>query len=410
MRVLFLTHRLPYAANRGDRIRALHLLKFLARHATVDLVSLVADDEEASHAGDLAHVAASVRVARVSRLRGYARALAALPTPRTVTHALLDSPDLDSAIRATCAAHRPDVVISFCSGMARVALEPPLRDIPLILDMVDVDSEKWKSLGVTAPRPARWIYAREGRCLAAFEASAARRSHAVLVVNERERAALLAIAPGTPVHVVPNGIGLEDFAPAGPPSAEPRVVFCGVMSYAPNEEASLWMAQQVWPLVRARVPAATLALVGSAPPASMQRLAAADASVEVTGTVPDVRPYLWRAAVAVAPLRLARGVQNKVLEAVAAGLPCVVTPAVQDGLPAEIVPATRLAAEPAAFAAAVVELLTSTPEARRAIAARAAFQPLAWSDRLAPLLPLLESALSQSIKRATPVANGVDGR
>lgn len=415
MRILFLTHRLPYAANRGDRIRALHLLKFLAEHATVDLVSLVEDDEEAAHAADLRPLTASVRVARTSRFRGYARALAALPTKRTVTHALLDSADLDAAIRDAVAAHQPDVVLAFCSGMARVALAPPLGGVPLILDMVDVDSEKWKSLGATAARPARWIYAREARCLAAFEAAAARRSHAVLVVNERERSALLKIAPGTPVHVVPNGISLEDFAPPGPPSAEPRVVFCGVMSYAPNEEAALWMAREVWPLVRAQVPAATLVLVGSSPPPSVQKLASEGAGIEVTGTVPEVRSYLWGAAVAVAPLRLARGVQNKVLEAVAAGVPCVVTPAVHEGLPAEVVPATRLAARPEEFAEAVIDLLSRTPEDRRAIAGRASLQALAWPDRLAPLLPLLESALrrsalSQSTNRATPSPNGVDGR
>jgi sugar transferase (PEP-CTERM/EpsH1 system associated) len=410
VRILFLTHRLPYAANRGDRIRALHLLRFLAQHARVDVVSLVEDEEEAAHAGDLRDIAASVRVARTSRLRGYARAAAALPTSRTVTHALLDSPDLAAAVAEACAAHRPDIVLAFCSGMARVALAPPLNGIPLILDMVDVDSEKWKSLGVTARWPARWIYAREGRCLAAFEAAAARRSRAVLVVNERERAALLALAPDAPVHVVPNGIALEEFAPPGGPAVEPRVVFCGVMSYAPNEEAALWLADEVWPLVRAQVPAARLSLVGSSPPSAMQRLPSADPSIEVTGTVADVKPYLWRAAVAAAPLRLARGVQNKVLEAVAAGLPCVVTPAVHEGLPAEVLPATRLAATPAAFAAAIVDLLARTPQERRDIAGRAALQPLAWPDRLAPLLALLEPPSSQATNRAIPSANGVAGR
>jgi hypothetical protein len=142
----------------------------------------------------------------------------------------------------------------------------------------------------------------------------------------------------------------------------------------------------------------------------MQRLPSADPSIEVTGTVADVKPYLWRAAVAAAPLRLARGVQNKVLEAVAAGLPCVVTPAVHEGLPAEVLPATRLAATPAAFAAAIVDLLARTPQERRDIAGRAALQPLAWPDRLAPLLALLEPPSSQATNRAIPSANGVAGR
>lgn len=410
MRILFLTHRLPYAANRGDRIRALHLLKFLAQHATVDLVSLVEDDNEMSHARDLLQIAETVGVARTARLRGYARALATLPTRRTLTHAFLDAPDLGDTIRRAVDAHRPDVVLTFCSGMARFALERPLNDLPFVLDMVDVDSQKWKDLGTTARLPARWIYATEARRLAAFEARASRRAHAVLVVNSRERSSLLEIAPDANIHVVPNGIALDEFAPSAPPSPEPRVTFCGVMNYAPNEEAALWMARDVWPLVRAQRPDARLSLVGASPTPAVQRLATLDSTIEVTGTVDDVRPYLWRSAIGVAPLRLARGVQNKVLEAVAAGLPCVVTPPVHQGLPAEVVAATTLGSGAESFAAAVLDLLSRPAAERRAIAGRAQLQALAWPDRLAPLLPLLESARSHSTNRKIPSENGVDGR
>jgi glycosyltransferase involved in cell wall biosynthesis len=135
-----------------------------------------------------------------------------------------------------------------------------------------------------------------------------------------------------------------------------------------------------------------LSLVGSDPTPAVRALAAADSSIEVTGTVPDVRPYLWRSAVAVAPLLTARGVQNKVLEAVAAGLPCVVTPAVQDGLPAEVIPACLLGRDAEQFAAAVVDLLDREPAERRAIAERANVRALSWDERLAPLLGILERA------------------
>jgi glycosyltransferase involved in cell wall biosynthesis len=168
--------------------------------------------------------------------------------------------------------------------------------------------------------------------------------------------------------VVPNGVGLDEFRPPTPPSDEPRVTFCGVLSYRPNEEAALWLAQTVWPLIRARRPDARLSLVGSEPTAAVRHLAVADSTVEVTGTVPDVRPYLWRSAVAVAPLFVARGIQNKVLEAVAAGLPCVVTPAVLAGLPENVLPACLATTDPAEFAAAVVDLLDRRPAERRAVA------------------------------------------
>jgi sugar transferase (PEP-CTERM/EpsH1 system associated) len=410
VRILFLTHRLPYAANRGDRIRALHLLRFLAQRCTVDLVSLVDDEHEESHVHELQHLAASVSVARTARWHGYMRALATLPTPGTLTHALLDAPDLEGVIQRAVDSCRPDVVLAFCSGMARFAMQPPLDSIPFVLDMVDVDSLKWKDLGTTAPLPARWIYATEAKRLARFEATASRRAHAVLVVNSRERSSLLEIAPGANVHVVPNGIALDDFAPGGPPAVEPRVTFCGIMNYAPNEEAALWMARDVWPLVQAKRPDARLSLVGASPTPAVRRLASLDPTVEVTGTVPDVRPYLWRSAVGVAPLRLARGIQNKVLEAVAAGLPCVVTPAVSEGLPAEVLPATVLASSIESCATAVLDLLSLSPNQRREIAGHAHLQALAWGDRLAPLLPLLESARSHATKRSTPSANVVDGR
>jgi sugar transferase (PEP-CTERM/EpsH1 system associated) len=392
VRILFLTHRLPYAANRGDRIRALHILRRLAAHADVDLVSLVHDRDEAQHAADLRDVTSSVTVAPVSRWLGYARAARGLATGRPLTHALLHARSMAAACRKLVLERPPDVVLAYCSGMARFALEPPLNRLPLVLDMVDVDSEKWKMLGRTAPIPGRWVYAAEAVRLSLFEAQAARHAQAVLVVNDRERASLLDLEPSAKVYVVPNGVALDEFRPQGPPALEPRVTFCGVMSYRPNEEAALWFARSVWPLIRARRQDARLSLVGSAPTAAVRHLSAGDSTVEVTGTVPDVRPYLWRSAVVVAPLFVARGVQNKVLEGVAAGLPCVVTPAVLDGLPATVLPACMAATDASEFAAAVLGLLDQGPAERRALADRADVRPLGWDRQLASILPILDAA------------------
>jgi glycosyltransferase involved in cell wall biosynthesis len=194
------------------------------------------------------------------------------------------------------------------------------------------------------------------------------------------------------VHVLPIGVAIDDLQPADPPSTGQGVVFCGVMNYRLNEEGALWFARTVWPLVRARRPDARLTLVGSDPTTAIRALPATDSTIEVTGTVPDVRPYLWQSAVAIAPLLTARGVQNKVLEAIAAGLPCVVTPAVLDGLPAEVVPACLLARDAEQFAAAVVDLLGREPAERRALAERANVRALGWDERLRPLPGILERA------------------
>jgi sugar transferase (PEP-CTERM/EpsH1 system associated) len=275
--------------------------------------------------------------------------------------------------------------------MARLLFDEPLRSIPAIVDFVDVDSEKWRALAcVTAP-PRRWIYKRERRVLAAFEAAAARHARAAVVVNERERNALAQIADGGRVEVVPNGIDLDAFQPYGTPARARTVIFCGVMNYAPNEHAATWLAEAVWPHVTRRRHDARLMLVGADPTDRVRGLAV-DPSITVTGTVPDVRPFLWKSAIAVAPLMTARGIQNKVLEALASGLPTVVTPAVAQGLPVEAKPGCAVARDPEAFAAAIVELLDMNASARREMAMSASLSALGWPERLAPLVTLLREA------------------
>lgn len=393
MRVLFLTHRLPYSPDRGDRIRAFHMLRIMSARADVDLVSLVHDEPEAAHASDLRRICSSVTVASVSPMRSYPAALLSVLMRRPITHALLDSPEMKGALADVVRRRRPEVVLAYCSGMARFALAAPLRSIPLVLDMVDVDSQKWATLGAGSRSARGWLYRREARCLAQFEALAAAHARVTLVVNEREEAALRVLAPGADIRVVGNGVDISFFA-CPVPSADPVVVFCGVMNYQPNAEAGLWLIRSVWPRVRAAVPQARLTLVGSDPVPELVAHAARDESVTITGRVRDVRPYLWQAAVSVAPLFTARGVQNKVLEAVAAGLPSVVTPSVLEGLPAEVRPACLVASDPDAFAAAILHLLRQSPEERRTLSAAANVSRLSWEQRLSPLIAALELAKS----------------
>jgi sugar transferase (PEP-CTERM/EpsH1 system associated) len=392
MRVLYLTHRLPYAPNRGDRIRAYHTLRTLRGHAQVDLLSLVHDAEEAAMSESLRPLAETVALAPVHAIRNRVAGAFSLVTSEPLTHTLLGSPVMKRQLRELLALHRPDVVLAFGSGMARFALQPPLDRIPLVIDFVDIDSLKWEALSKEARAPIRFIYRREAKWLSRFEAAAARRAYSTTVVNEREKTALEALARDARIVVVPNGIDGEYFRPPSDAPSTEDVTFCGVMNYPPNEHAAIWLAREVWPLVRKRRVAARLQLVGSRPTARVRSLSAADRSVQVTGDVPDVRPHLWRAAIAVAPLRVARGVQNKVLEAVAAGLPTVITPAVADGLPAEILPACRVAGDAASFADAIVEWLELSPPERRRLAELADLSALAWDRQLAPLVQLLERA------------------
>jgi sugar transferase (PEP-CTERM/EpsH1 system associated) len=398
VRLLFLTHRLPYAPNRGDRIRAYHLLRVLSRDHEVHLVSLVHDADEAARADSLGAMTASIRVARVSRARQLVAAGLALPGNTPLTHVLLRSREMHAILEQYARDRPPDVVIAYGTGMAPYAMDGPLASRPCVLDMVDVDSEKWAALARSARQPMRAIYKREARLLRQFEQRALGRACMTLVVNDREQRLVASLFEGATAVVVPNGIDVQSFAPPTPPADDPRVVFCGVFNYEPNEAGARWFASEVWPLVTAKVLRAQLSLVGMHPTAAVRALAN-NPSIEVTGAVDEVPPYLWRSAVSVAPLHLARGLQNKVLEAIAAGLPCVVTRQVLDGLPETARAACRAASDPADFANAVVSLLETTAANRRALASQADLRPLSWEQQLKPMTTLLEDCRRRTVDR-----------
>jgi sugar transferase (PEP-CTERM/EpsH1 system associated) len=386
MRVLYLTHRVPYAPDRGDRIRSYHTLQFLrAAGVAVHVIAFAHDRAEYDAGKLLASFVSGHDVLLLPRARNLVRGGLALPTSRPLTHVLLDAPAMQPTIERVCTHFAPTIVVAFCSGMARFAMTPPLSRLPFVLDMVDLDSVKWAELSRSAAPPLRWLYAREHGCLAGFEAAAVRAAAATLVVTGRERAEVQALSPGLDAEVVGNGVDVGYFKrPPTAPSAGPEAVFTGVFSYAPNAAGAEWLIDRVWPIVQARRADARLTLVGAAPPARLQRLANRFSTITVTGRVDDVRPFLWRSRVAVAPLHTARGLQNKVLEALAAGLNAVVTPQVAAGLPADVQLACHVAAEPEAFADAVVTALDETPDRPLDLAT------MDWHHALRPLLDILE--------------------
>jgi sugar transferase (PEP-CTERM/EpsH1 system associated) len=391
MRVLFLTHRLPYAPNRGDRIRAHHMVRVLARDHAVHVVSLVHSEDEFGRAGEVRALGVEVHCARVPRFRKYVRALVALATGKPLTHALLHSPELPRILRAAVHSGKPDVILAYCSSMAQYPLEEPLRGIPFVLDMVDVDSEKWSELARRVRWPRKWVYRREHVALRAFERRAARAACATTVITDREQALISALGPDMRASVIPNGVDVETFAPGGDPQESSEVVFCGVFDYEPNVQGALWLANDVWPLVRRCNRDARLTLVGMNPTRAVSALGSRE-SIAVTGAVADVRPYLWRAALAVAPLHVARGLQNKVLEALAAQLPCVVTEPVFAALPERAKPGCTPSSDASSFARAILDLLAETPAARRARARRSDLSLLTWEQQLASFSDLLGSA------------------
>ena len=394
MNVLFLTHRLPFAPNRGDRIRAFHMLKAMRACARVSLLSLVHDPEEERRTADLEPLVDRIRTARVPRWRNRINAALRLPTSRPLTLELLSSPSVGRCLRELVAACPPDVVLAYCSGMARYAMESPLEQIPWVLDMVDVDSEKWRALGESGDW-RRFIFRREGSCLSKFERTAVRAAVLTLAVNPKEAEAVRRLDAEADVRVVGNGVDVAAFAPPDAPSSKRQVVFCGVLDYAPNAEAVQRLAVGIWPSVRRAYPDATLLIVGANPTAAIRALPDGDPSIVVTGAVPDVKPYLWDSALTVVPLSTARGVQNKVLEALAAGLPAIISAPVADGLPPAVAGGCVVAETDADFVGRIVEWLTLSSEQRRALARRADIASLTWERQLAPLCSILQEAAAK---------------
>lgn len=391
-RILFLTHRLPFAPNRGDRLRAFHIADQLRQHFDLDIVSLVHDHEERAGLATMRERGIAVTGCEVPTWRNRVHALPRLTGSTPLTHMLLDSPGIGRVLTQLAAERPPDVVLAFCSSMARFAMAPPLDRFPLVVDMVDVDSLKWKALAERAHGPMRWIYARETRCLGSFEREIMKRAQRTLVVNEKEAEVLRREGLGH-IDTVPNGVDVASLQRPTLIEARGDVVFCGVMNYAPNVQGVLWFAREVWPLVRHVLPSATFLIVGASPELEIQALDSAAHGIRVTGTVPDVRPYLWGSAVSVAPLQTARGVQNKVLEAVAAGLPVVITSSVAAGVPATILDACHIADDAATFAAQVVNTLRLSADERLRMVNRAHTSSLSWEQQLAPLRPILLEAM-----------------
>lgn len=356
-KILFLAHRAPFPPDKGDKIRAFHLLEHLsARHD----VWLGAGLDDPSDLRWPPATPASLRGACLVPLGPWRRAWnmawgALRGAPLSVArfrHPVL-SRWIDNVLRDV----KPDLVVVFSSALAQyvVGRNAP----PLIVDFVDADGRKWLAYAEAAAPPKRWIYSAEARRLARFERRALDQAVAGIMISETERRlqADLLQAGDEKLSVIPNGVDTDYFQPRPGPVAAGDIVFCGRMDYEPNIDGAEWFAGEVLPLVRERCPDAVFRIVGAAPAPRVLALRSLP-GVEVTGAVPDVRPYLNQAAVIVAPLRIARGIQNKVLEGLAMARPVVTTPAALDGIAAQEDRDVLVAEEPRAFADAVVAVLT----------------------------------------------------
>jgi sugar transferase (PEP-CTERM/EpsH1 system associated) len=290
-----------------------------------------------------------------------------------------------------------DLVYASSSPMAQYAR---VFGAPVVMDFVDVDSDKWTQYGQHSRPPLSWLYRTEGRRLQAAEADIARWASLCLLATPIEETLLRSFAPWARTAVIPNGIDLDYFRPIEGGSSSPAVIFTGAMDYLPNIDAVRHFCDDILPRVRREIPETRFYIVGLNPAPEVQRLADI-AGVVVTGLVPDVRPYYARASVCVAPLRIGRGVQNKVLQAMALGMPVVASSVAQRGLQAEASRHLHVEDDATAFARRVVQLLKA-PDERAAMGLRArAFVEAhhAWDASCARLDRLISSAVLAAAAR-----------
>jgi sugar transferase (PEP-CTERM/EpsH1 system associated) len=325
--LLFLSHRLPYPPNKGCRIRSYHLLRSLAARYRIHLLTFADEGQEPADWAPLAELCASIEVLPLRAPLAYLHTALAVASRRPLTLAYFNSLQLRRAV-ARWRRKPPAVTFAYSTAMAPVALAV---GAPALLDMVDVDSAKWAQFARRGPLLMRPVHALEARRMRRYEAAVAPRFAHVTLATERETDLLRSMAPGAQVSTVRNGSERE--APPEPvlPDVDPTLVFTGQMDYLPNVDAVVHLAHAVVPRLLERHPQLKLLIVGRAPTPAVRRLANLPGIV-VTGGVPDVEPYLRRAWIFVAPLRISQGVQTKVLEAMVAGLPVVTSSAVMAGL------------------------------------------------------------------------------
>jgi sugar transferase (PEP-CTERM/EpsH1 system associated) len=361
MTILYLAHRIPYPPNKGEKIRAFHQIRYLARQHRVHLACLADEKEDLRYIKELEKYCASVDA--VYRKRTVAKLLAALAlcTSTPLSVAFFASRKLKNQVAQKLKSEQVDRI--FVSSVAMAQYVRWESGIARIIDFVDVDSEKWRLYADRHAFPYSWIYRLEASRLAAYEEEIAKVFDCSILVSKKEVDLLQRCVKERPISFIGNGVDINYFSHTGvSDNKQPLIVFTGVMDYFPNVDAVRYFCNEIFPLIRDILPAAEFSIVGRNPMWQVQRLGR-QPQVTVTGSVPDVRPYLARAMIAVVPLRIAGGIQNKVLEAMAMGLPVVGTSKAFQGIQATGANGICVADDPRKFAQEVLSLLQD-PERR----------------------------------------------
>lgn len=379
MKILYLAHRIPYPPNKGDKIRSYNQVKYLAGRHDLDLVCLADDPADFQHVPALQAICRSVAVLPLPIRQAKIKGLMGLMMGRSISqgyfHRRAMQRIVDSRLRETTY----DAVVCFSSPMAEYLLRSllfpsnPASRIAnppcLVMDFCDVDSDKWTQYSRNTPFPLNRIYSMEGRRLLAFDARVNRIMDSSVFISTREAELFQTLVPAAGnIQVVPNGVDHQYFHPQPaqtkrPGNTGPGLIFTGAMDYQANVDGVLWFVQEVLPLIRERHPGVRLTIVGSNPRPEIRALDGGQ--ITVTGFVPDIRPCYQDMNVSVVPLRMARGVQNKVIEAMAMAIPVVATSAAIQGIQPLTEDPLLVADSPRDFADSVCRILANPDLSQR---------------------------------------------
>jgi sugar transferase (PEP-CTERM/EpsH1 system associated) len=389
LRILLVYSRLPLPMTRGDELTMAHLVEFLhARGHAVDLVTL--DSGETLDPDHRAWLEQRCRLVVLpqSRARSALRAALGVPAGRPLQVGWFREPRQLAWVEAALAREGYDIAYAYYLRSAetlRGVARRPGRPATFLALQLSQYLNAQRLAATTRSRLERLVFGLEGRLLRAYEARIWRDFSRTVLIGPADLAAVREACRAEGVPPIdnaifgPHGVDTGRFRPRPEIPVEPlSVVMTGAMRYPPNAQGALWLAQEVWPEVRAAEPGARLRLVGREPPAAVKALHGRD-GISVTGTVEDVADWLAKAAVAVAPIRAAAGLQNKLLEAMAMGKAVVATTAANEGIGAAPGRDLLLADAPEAFARAILELLADPARAARLGAAARAFVAAGWT-------------------------------
>ena len=321
MQILFLTHRLPYPPDKGERIRAFHELKYLAAGHDIDLFCFADSNEDAKHQTACQNFCRTVYVEVLRKPARLLRAARAGVCSQSMSCAFFHSPKFAERVRQALRQRPYDLIFVYCSSMGQFI--PLDTSTPIVVDFVDADSAKWAQYAQSCGAPKSWLYAREARAVAAAELELRNRAALSLVTTAHDATELCGANAGrSPVDVMPNGVEIPELVTGECDAAirglQPFALFVGTMDYKPNSDAAEHFARNIFPKLRLRRPQLKFVIVGRNPDGKVRRLAALP-GVTVTGSVPDVYKYFRNADISVAPFRLSQGFHNKIAESLAVG-------------------------------------------------------------------------------------------